>query len=59
MALGSTQALTEMSTRNPSWMQWQSVRRIDNLTTFMCRLPENLKALTIWSPRGLSTPVQR
>jgi hypothetical protein len=45
MALGSTQPLTEMSTR------------ADNLTTFMCRLPRNLGALTSWKPKGLSRPV--
>jgi hypothetical protein len=39
MALGSTQSLTEMSTRRP-------VRRADNLTTFMCRLSRNLGAST-------------
>jgi hypothetical protein len=35
MALGSTQPLTEMSTRN---LCWRPVRRADNLATFMCRL---------------------
>ena len=38
MALGSTQPLTEVSTRNVSWEQRRPVRRADNLTTFMCRL---------------------
>ena len=38
MALGSTQPLTEMSTRNISWGLRRPVRRADNLTTFMCRL---------------------
>jgi hypothetical protein len=38
MALGSTEPLTEMSTRRP-------VRRDDNLTTFMCRLPQPPGAL--------------
>jgi len=44
-----TQLLTEMSTR--------SVRRADNLTTFMCRLSWNLGASTSWNPQGLSRPV--
>jgi len=38
MAVGSTQPLTEMSTRNISWGYRRPVRRADNLTTFMCRL---------------------
>jgi hypothetical protein len=36
MALGSTQPLTEMSTRNISWEWRQPVCRADNLSTFMC-----------------------
>ena len=54
LALGSTQPLTEMSTRNISW---RPVRRADNLTTFMCRLSWNLGASTSWNPQGLSRPV--
>ena len=57
MALGSTQPLTEMSTRNISWGWKQPVRRADNLTTFMCRLSRNLGALTSWDTLGLSRPV--
>jgi hypothetical protein len=56
MALGSTQPLTEMSTRNISWRVntagaygWQP-------TTFTCRLSRNLGAST-WNPKGLSRPV--
>jgi hypothetical protein len=37
VALGSTQPLTEMSTKNPSWGWRRTVHRADNLTTFMCR----------------------
>ena len=37
MALGSTQPLTEMSTRNISLGERRPVRKADNLTTFMCR----------------------
>jgi hypothetical protein len=47
--LGSTQSLTEMSTRNISWGV--------NLTTFMCWLSRNLGAPTSWNPQGLSRPV--
>jgi hypothetical protein len=56
MALGSTQPLTEMSTRNISWGV-NAVRRADNLTTFKCRLSRNLGASTSWNPKGLSGPV--
>ena len=48
MALGLTQPLTEMSTRNISWGIRRPVRTADNLTTFMCRLSWNLGALTFW-----------
>ena len=37
MALGLTQLLTEMSTRNISWGVKVPVRRDDNLITSMCR----------------------
>ena len=57
MALGLTQTLTEMSTRNISWGWRRTVSRADNLTTFMCRLSWNLGALTSWSPQGLSRSV--
>jgi len=57
MALGSTQPLTEMSTRNISWWYRRPVRRADNLTTFVCRLSLNLGASTSWNPLGLSRPV--
>jgi len=53
MALGLTQPLTEMSTRNISW----PVRGADNLPTFVFRLPRNLGASTYWNPLGLSKPV--
>ena len=57
MAVGTTQPLTEMSTRNISWGWRWPVRRADNLTTFMCRLSWNLGASTSWNPQGLSRPV--
>jgi hypothetical protein len=57
MALGLTQPLTEMSTRNISRGKRQLVRRADNLTAFMCRLFWNLGASTSWNPQGLSRPV--
>jgi len=57
MALGLTQLLTEMSTRNISCEYRRPVRRADNLTTFLCRLSWNLGASTSWNPQGLCRPV--
>jgi len=57
MALGFTQPLTEMRTRNISWVWRQPVRRADNLTTSTCWSSWNLGALVSWSPLGLSRPV--
>ena len=57
MVLGSTQPLTEMSTRNVSWGQRRPVRRADNLNTFMCPLPWNLGASISWKAQGLFRPV--
>ena len=50
MALGLTQPLIEMSTRNVSWGLRRSVRRADKLATLMCRLSWNLGASTSWNP---------
>ena len=36
MALGSTEPLTETSTRSISWEQRRPVRKADNLTTILC-----------------------
>jgi hypothetical protein len=52
MALGLTQPLTEMSTRNNSW--WVKALSV---STFMCRLSWNLRASTSWNPQGPSMPV--
>ena len=57
MALGLTQPLTEMSTRNISWGVKWPVPRADKLTTFMCRLFGHLGASTFWNPQGLSKPL--
>ena len=54
---GSTQPLTEMSTRNIFWGLRRPVRRADNLTTFMCRLSWNLGTSTSRNPQGLSRAV--
>jgi len=40
VALGSTQPLTEMSTRSTSWGWRRPVRKADNLTTILCRCHE-------------------
>jgi hypothetical protein len=50
MALESTQPLTEISTRNISW-----VIKADNLTTFLCQLSGNLGVSVPLEPSG---PVQ-
>jgi len=57
MALGSTQSLTKMSTRNISWGVKAVGARADNLTAFIYRLSWNLGASTSWNPQGLSRPV--
>jgi len=49
MALGSTQPLTEISTRNISWGERQPVCRADNLNTFMCWLSWNLGVSASWN----------
>jgi len=53
MALGLTQPLTEISTRNISRGYRRQMRTADNLTSFMCRLSWNLGASTTWNPQGL------
>jgi hypothetical protein len=55
MRLGSNQSLTEISTRDISWVVKATVRRTDKLTTFM--LPIFLKSgsLNLLAPSG---PVQ-
>jgi hypothetical protein len=57
MAVGSTQLVQKMSTRNISWGLRRPVCRADNLTTFMCRLSWNLGSWTSWNPQDLSRPV--
>ena len=56
MALGSTQTLTEMSTRGISWGKGS---RYVRLTTYHhpVLLSRNLGTLTSWNPLGLSRPV--
>ena len=55
MALGPTQPLTKLSTRDISWGRGWSrpIRRADNLTTFMCRLPRNSGNLILLELKGL------
>jgi len=48
MALWSTQALTEISTRNISWELKEAGS--DNLTTFICRLSRNSDSLKFPEP---------
>jgi hypothetical protein len=49
LALGSTQPLTEMSTKNISCRYRQPMSRADNLTTFMCLLSWNRGTSTSWN----------
>jgi len=46
LALGSSQPLTEMSTRSTSWGIKLAVPKADNLTTIMCQLSWILGAST-------------
>ena len=57
MAMGLTQPLTEMSTRNISWGYRRPVRRAGIITTFVCRLSWNFWASTSWNPQSLPRPV--
>ena len=58
LTLGSTQPVTEMSTRNISWVFRRPVLRADNFTIFICRFSWNLGTWTFWNTQGLSRPVQ-
>jgi len=49
MALGLTQPLTEMSTRNIFWVYRRPVLRADNIIALMCRLSWNMRASTSWN----------
>jgi hypothetical protein len=54
MALGSTQALTEMSTRNFPGSKGRPARGADNLTAIVSRLSrQNVGASTSHNPMGL------
>jgi hypothetical protein len=54
MALGSTQPLTEMSTRNFPGGKWRTARKADNLTS-ICKTVvwKNVRASTSHNPMGL------
>jgi hypothetical protein len=54
MALGLTQSVTEISSRNRSWWVKLAGARADSLTTFMCRLSWNLDSSTFWNAQRLS-----
>jgi hypothetical protein len=53
MALGSTQPLTEMSTRNLPGGKKRPARRADNLAAVYDRMSENVGASTSRNPKGL------
>jgi len=52
MALGSTQPLVKMSTRNISWGQRRPVREADNLTNFTCQIQWKSGSLNLLEPSG-------
>jgi hypothetical protein len=53
MALGSTQPLTEMSTRNLPGCIKRQARRADNMTPSVSRMSKNVGASTSRNPKGL------
>ena len=55
MALGLIHPITEMSTRDVSWVLRQLVHRVDNFATFLCQLSRNFGSLNLLEPLG---PVQ-
>ena len=58
MALGSTQPLTEMSTRNVSWVgEGGRCVGLTTLTHSFSDCLEILGASSSWNPQGLSRPV--
>jgi hypothetical protein len=55
MALGSTQLVAEITSRDTTWEVKLPVRRTDNLTSFLCQLSRNSWILNLLAP---SRPVQ-
>jgi hypothetical protein len=58
IVLGSTQPLTEMSTRNIFRRKGGRCVDLTKLITFVCRVSWNLRILTSWNPQELSRPAQ-
>jgi len=55
--MGFSQLLTGMSTSNISWGWNRLVPRVDNPTTFLCRLSWILGIWSCWNADGLFSPV--
>jgi hypothetical protein len=58
MTLGSTQLLTEMSTRNLPWDKGRLARKADELTASEIDFLENVGASTPHNPMGLHGQLQ-
>jgi len=52
MALGLTQSIVKMSTRNISWGRSRPVREADDLTTFMCQMSWKYGSLNVLERSG-------
>jgi hypothetical protein len=52
MALGLTQPLVKMSTRNISWGERRPVHEADNITTFRCQMSWVSGSLNVLRPSG-------
>jgi hypothetical protein len=57
VALGSTQPLTEINTRDVSWGKGSRCVEMTTLSPSCANCLEILGTSTSWSPKGLSTPV--
>jgi len=57
MALGSNQPVAEITTSDTIWELKRLVRRVDNLTSFMCRFSRNSWSLNLLAPSRSVQPL--